>query len=736
MGIRIAVAAAVALGAALTPLAVVPPTDLPPVSQTEVPVEAVAAAIARPFGSHPVAYPAGAATAPGGTAAADAATASAYDAWKARYTRAGCGPGRYYIDASTSTAAGTRVVSEGQGYGMVVTALMAGHDPEARTIFDGLHLYVKDHPSASDPDLMAWHQDAACASTPGNNSSATDGDIDVAFGLLLADSQWGSAGAIDYAGEARRIITAIARSEINPQTRLPELGDWVGPGSPYWQGVRSSDLMVDRFVAFENATGDPFWGQVARASSALVRTLQREHSPETGLLPDFVIDTAASPRPAPPGYLESAFDGDHNWNAVRTPWRLASSALLVGDAPSRAAAERVTAWVVAETGGRPDLVRAGYRLDGTPLQSYGNIAFTAQFGAGAVPDARQQAWVGAVWSALRSAPTAGYYSDSLALQTMLLMSRNAWLPSTSARPAVTRIGGADRYAVSAAVSASTFAPGAPVVYIASGQTFPDALSASAAAGAEGAPVLLTARDTVPGPVLAELARLAPKRIVVLGGPATVSEAVVTTLRGRGAAVERIGGADRYAVSAAVSAKTFTGLPPRQTYVASGEVFPDALAGSAAAGADGAPVLLTARDTVPGPVAAELGRLEPGALLVLGGPNTVAPAAFTDLGRIAPATRLGGADRFAVAAAVSARTFAPGRTSTVYVASGAVFPDALSASATAVANHAPVLLVSRDDIPAATAAELRRLAPTRIIVLGGTATVSDAVATALASHLRR
>ncbi|WP_291046655.1 hypothetical protein, partial [Herbiconiux sp.] len=51
-----------------------------PLPPTAAEIETAAAAgVARPFGSHPVAYPAGAAVAPGGVAAADAATAAAYD---------------------------------------------------------------------------------------------------------------------------------------------------------------------------------------------------------------------------------------------------------------------------------------------------------------------------------------------------------------------------------------------------------------------------------------------------------------------------------------------------------------------------------------------------------------------------------------------------------------------------------------------------------------------------------
>ncbi|WP_291053381.1 glycosyl hydrolase family 8 [Herbiconiux sp.] len=718
-----------------TPAPTAPPTTAE--IATEAAEAELLAAPARPFGSHPEPFPVGAARAPGGTAAADQATAAAYDAWKAAYLKAGCGTGRYYVDASSAT--NSLVVSEGQGYGMVVTALMAGYDPNARTAFDGLYRYVQDHPSASDPDLMAWHQDTACTNYPNDNSSATDGDFDIAYALLLADTQWGSGGAIDYRTEALTMIAAIKRSEINPQTLLPRLGDWTSPGTTYWFATRTSDLMVDHFVAFQNATGDEFWGQVTRATTQLVTTLQEQFAPETGLLPDFVVDTETAPKPAPPDFLESPDDGAYGYNAARTPWRLASSALLTGDAASRTAVARMTDWIVAETSGVPSAIRAGYELDGTPLANYTDLVFTAPFGAGGLPDARDQGWVDRVWTRLTSAGTGQYFGDSIRLQVMLLASGNSWLPQATAAPSIARITGADRYAVSAAVSAGVFAPGAPVVYIASGEVFPDALSASAAAGADSSPVLLVSKGSIPASVAAELTRLTPKRIVLMGGVNTITPAVETALRGYVSApgtVDRIGGADRYAVSATLSAQTFA--PGGQVaYVASGEVFADALSGSAAAGAQGAPVLLTQKNALPAVVKAELQRLAPARIVLLGGANTVTEATRRALESAVPGadvTRIGGADRYAVAAAVSKRVFAPIRTTTVYAASGAVFPDALSASAAAIAAHAPVLLVAKDAVPAATAAELTRLGPNAIVVPGGPNTVSDATVAALATYL--
>jgi hypothetical protein len=95
---------------------------------------------------------------------------------------------------------------------------------------------------------------------------------------------------------------------------------------------------------------------------------------------------------------------------------------------------------------------------------------------------------------------------------------------------VDRIGGADRYATAAAVSSWTFAAGVPIAFIATGANFPDALAGAAAAGVLGGPVLLTTRDGLPAVTAAELTRLRPARIIVLGGSGVVSDAVLSAVR--------------------------------------------------------------------------------------------------------------------------------------------------------------------------------------------------------------
>jgi hypothetical protein len=98
------------------------------------------------------------------------------------------------------------------------------------------------------------------------------------------------------------------------------------------------------------------------------------------------------------------------------------------------------------------------------------------------------------------------------------------------------------------------------------------------------------------------------------------------------------------------------------------------------------------------------------------------------------SRLTGADRFAVAAAVSKSKYPTGA-ATVYIANGAAYSDIACAATAAAAAGAPLLLVDASDIPAATAAELTRLAPQSIVVVGGPASVSAAVYNALGGYAK-
>jgi putative cell wall-binding protein len=295
-----------------------------------------------------------------------------------------------------------------------------------------------------------------------------------------------------------------------------------------------------------------------------------------------------------------------------------------------------------------------------------------------------------------------------------------------------RIAGADRYATSAAISRARFGTGVPVAYVATGVNYPDALAGGPAAGIAGGPVLLTDPGNLPQVIRDELARLRPGRIVVLGGTGAVSARVAQQLAGYGT-VQRIQGTDRYATAVAVSRATFS-VGVDAAFVATGTSFPDALsAGPAAISARG-PVLLTKPGALPNATRDELVRLAPRTIYVLGGTSAVTEGVRQAIAQATgrPVVRLAGVDRYATAVAIAREFF--DRPPSVFLATGANFPDALSAVPAAGRAGAPLLLVQRDRVPPVVASELVRLHPPRCYLSGGTAVIGDSVVSQLRAIL--
>ncbi len=190
---------------------------------------------------------------------------------------------------------------------------------------------------------------------------------------------------------------------------------------------------------------------------------------------------------------------------------------------------------------------------------------------------------------------------------------------------VERIGGANRYETSQLI-AELYPQDAPVVYVASGDDarFADSLSGGALAGSQGAPVVLVRSDRVDEFTQAALDYLDADEVIVLGGPASVSDAVYDAI----GADDRLFGDDRFETSVAIS-EEFEG-DIDATYVASGRAWPDALAGASLSGFLGQPLTLSDTNDVPDVVMDELDRLSPASVTLLGGEKPLTEAVETEL----------------------------------------------------------------------------------------------------------
>lgn len=370
-------------------------------------------------------------------AAMDDTVKRLYDEWKAKYLKANpYTTGQYYVWYADGDwfEENEITVSEAHGYGMLITALMAGHDPEAKKYFDGLYRYFRAHPSEINPDLMAWQQaDSGKAIIDINGvDSATDGDMDIAYGLLLASEQWGSDGEINYLAQARKVIHAIMKSEVSHSDWILRIADWATSGK-WTTATRPSDFMLQHMKDFELASGDSRWDNVVDKTYSIIQSIHKKYSPNSGLLPDFVVKSGSSFIPAPPEFLESVYDGDYNYNSSRIPWRIGTDYLITGDDRAKKQLSTLNAWIRKTTNNDPKNILAGYKLDGSKaLADYEDISFSAPLMVSAMIDSSNQEWLNKLWDYNVAVKTEDdlYFGNNLRLLSMIVVSGNWWSPST------------------------------------------------------------------------------------------------------------------------------------------------------------------------------------------------------------------------------------------------------------------------------------------------------------------
>lgn len=292
-----------------------------------------------------------------------------YNQWQKDYVG---GQTQKYVRNNNGSGA-TTVVSEGQGYGMLASVLAAKKGANTHATFNDFYRYYRAHRISSKNPLMCWQQtmrSGHLTSTGSQRNSATDGDLDIAYALILADKQWGSK-TVNYKAAAKNLLTAIKKGEINTTTYLPKEGNWA-TSSYDASKLRTSDLMVGYFKTFASYTKDSTWTKVATHSQTAIKKLSARHS--TGLFPDFIFakGSSISLTAAKAYQFESATDDQVGYNACRVPWRLAQGYLLAKDSTSKAALKKQLTFY-----NKKAKITAVYTLTGKAVNNYENTAFTA-----------------------------------------------------------------------------------------------------------------------------------------------------------------------------------------------------------------------------------------------------------------------------------------------------------------------------------------------------------------------
>ena len=292
---------------------------------------------------------------------------------------------------------------------------------------------------------------------------------------------------------------------------------------------------------------------------------------------------------------------------------------------------------------------------------------------------------------------------------------------------IDRIAGENRYDTAARI-ATGHGP-VDTVYLASGRDFPDALAGTAPAVQDGAAVLLTRPDLLPGVTEQALIELGPEQVFVLGGQAAVGDGVLGAVEElTEAEVTRISGTHRYGTAEELALARFAPAEVDTVYVTSGLEFADSLTGGPLAGSEGAPILLTGTSDLPQATIRALEALEPGQVVVLGGDARIPDETLEQLEEYADdVERLAGENRYETATLVAERM---GPSERVFVASGDVFPDALAGATLAGREGSPLLLAQPENLPTVTGQALVDRDPAHVTLFGGDAALAEVVRTAI------
>jgi putative cell wall-binding protein len=270
-----------------------------------------------------------------------------------------------------------------------------------------------------------------------------------------------------------------------------------------------------------------------------------------------------------------------------------------------------------------------------------------------------------------------------------------------ATPDYSSLRGADRYETAVKVSQADYAPGVGAVVLATGEDFPDALSAAPLAAAYDGPVLLTHSATLDEVTTAEIARLTPAKIFLVGlEPALVAQvkAAFPQLAVTEGAIVVLAGADRYDTARLVAAEVKARLGSvTGVVVAPGDSYADALSAAPLAAAKGWPILLT-------PGNGPLPQASADALADLAAPAALVVGTQVSLGTsVTAVTYIAGSDRYDTCVKVAAYSVEQGLSySWLGLATGEKFPDALAAAPYLAKNGAVLLFTKSNSVPSSTA----------------------------------
>jgi len=342
--------------------------------------------------------------------AASGAAQAAYTSWKNTFLTAGGAPaGALRVQRPTNQG---DTVSEGIGYGMLAAVYM-----NDQPTFDSLWKYGQSHFNTK--GLMSWHiTSGGSLVNPGDPGSASDGDVDMIWALIMASDQWSSDM---YLSAAAGMIQAMRQNSIGPDGLLK-------PGDT-WGGTTLTDpsyFSPAYFRVFAVVVNDLVWARdIIDKNYAVLASV----SGSNGLVPDWTTDSGIVNM----GFLTNAgtsggsssngWDNSHyGYDASRTPWRIAMDWCFNKEPRAQTYLMKVGGFfspMASNIGNIGDQ----YALNGSVTSSNHNMAFIGPIGVAGMAGFPALTDAAFTYGASGQGDQS-YFPASLRMITMLMMSGN------------------------------------------------------------------------------------------------------------------------------------------------------------------------------------------------------------------------------------------------------------------------------------------------------------------------
>jgi endo-1,4-beta-D-glucanase Y len=322
---------------------------------------------------------------------------AAYNHWKTLVVTANGAAGELRVQRTTES--GFDTVSEGIGYGMIVSVYM-----NDQGTFDKLWRYSLKFPDAV--GLMNW-QISSSGGVAGKGS-ATDGDEDMAWALVMADRQWGGQGTLasSYLDLAKGLIAKMWQYDVDHGR-----GEMLKPGDGWMEDKTNPSYFAPAYYrVFAQVTGDTNWMKVVDSSYSIIAQALTHGNADNGLVPDWCTSNG-SPQ------------GAYSYDACRTPFRIALDACLFNEPRAKSYLAKTSQFFSGVGAGN---IKDGYALTGAPTGSNLNPAFLGPAAVGSMSQATDSPLLdsGYTGTAALTRIDSFYYNTSWGVLSLLMLTGN------------------------------------------------------------------------------------------------------------------------------------------------------------------------------------------------------------------------------------------------------------------------------------------------------------------------